>query len=325
MSTIKDIAEKVGVSVTSVSRVLNNRGYISGKLKKRVQEAMDELNYQPNQVARSLILKKSNIIGLIIPDVSHPFFGEVTNHIEYYADKNGYKILLCNSQLNMVKEKEYINMLKASQVDGIIMGSHTMDIKEYTSIKLPMVTLDRQIADTIPYISSDNYKGGELATNLLIKKGCKKIAHISGNLHLNLLAKLRHDAFKKVITNKGIEHIVLQTDLNGFDYDEYDQLVTKMFLENPDIDGVFASSDIIAAQVLKECHRLGKSVPQDVKIIGYDGIQLGKLITPAITTIKQPTKEIGKMAVRLIMGQIQGEAVSQENILPIELIERETT
>ncbi|MGG4143728.1 LacI family DNA-binding transcriptional regulator [Paenibacillus algorifonticola] len=325
MSTIKDIAEKVGVSVTSISRVLNNRGYISGKLKKRVQEAMDELNYQPNQVARSLILKKSNIIGLIIPDVSHPFFGEVTNHIEYYADKNGYKILLCNSQLNMVKEKEYINMLKASQVDGIIMGSHTMDIKEYTSIKLPMVTLDRQIADTIPYISSDNYKGGELATNLLINKGCKKIAHISGNLHLNLLAKLRHDAFKQVITNNDMEHIVLQTDLNGFDYDEYDQLVTKMFLENPDIDGVFASSDIIAAQVLKECHRLGKSVPRDVKIVGYDGIQLGKLITPAITTIKQPTKEIGKMAVRLIMGQIQGEAVSQENILPIELIERETT
>ncbi|WP_338552421.1 LacI family DNA-binding transcriptional regulator [Paenibacillus sp. KS-LC4] len=325
MSTIKDIAEKVGVSVTSVSRVLNNRGYISGKLKKRVQEAMDELNYQPNQVARSLILKKSNIIGLIIPDVSHPFFGEVTKHIEYYADKHGYKILLCNSQLNMVKEKEYINMLKASQVDGIIMGSHTMDIKEYTSIKLPMVTLDRQIADTIPYISSDNYKGGELATNLLIKKGCKKIAHISGNLHLNLLATLRHDAFKKVITIKGIEHIILQTDLNGFNYAEYDQLVTKMFLENPDIDGVFASSDIIAAQVLKECHRLGKSVPHDVKIVGYDGIQLGKLLTPAITTIKQPTKEIGKMAVRLIMGQIQGEAVSQENILPIELIERETT
>ncbi|RED56310.1 LacI family DNA-binding transcriptional regulator [Cohnella lupini] len=325
MATIKDIADKVGVTVTSVSRVLNNRGYISEMLKKRVQEAMEELNYQPNEVARSLIRKKSNIIGLIIPDVSHPFFGEVTKYIEYYADKNGYKLLLCNSKLNKLKEKEYINMLKGSQVDGIIMGSHTMDTKDYTSIKLPMVTLDRQITDTIPYISSDNYKGGELATNLLIKKGCKKIAHISGNLHLNLLAKLRHDAFKKVITNKGIEHIVLQTEINGFNYDEYEQLVSSMFREHPDIDGVFASSDIIAAQVLKECYRIGKSVPEDMKIVGYDGIQLGQLITPGITTIKQPTKEIGKMAVRLIIEQIEGQDVSKENILPVKLIERQST
>ncbi|BBH24065.1 LacI family transcriptional regulator [Paenibacillus baekrokdamisoli] len=325
MATIKDIAEKVGVTVTSVSRVLNNRGYISEMLKKKVHEAMEELNYQPNEVARSLIRKKSNIIGLIIPDVSHPFFGEVTYYIEYYADKNGYKLLLCNSKLNKLKEKEYINMLKGSQVDGIIMGSHTMDTKDYTSIKLPMVTLDRQITDTIPYISSDNYKGGELATNLLIKKGCKKIAHISGNLHLNLLAKLRHDAFKKVILNKGIEHIVLQTDLNGFNYDEYEQLVSAMFQEHPDIDGVFASSDIIAAQVLKECYRIGKSVPQDVKIVGYDGIQLGQLITPGITTIKQPTKDIGKMAVSLIIEQIEGEDVPKENILPVKLIERQST
>ncbi|QJD84056.1 LacI family DNA-binding transcriptional regulator [Cohnella herbarum] len=325
MATIKDIADKVGVTVTSVSRVLNNRGYISETLKKRVQEAMEELNYQPNEVARSLIRKKSNIIGLIIPDVSHPFFGEVTKYIEYYADKNGYKLLLCNSKLNKLKEKEYINMLKGSQVDGIIMGSHTMDTKDYTSIKLPMVTLDRQITDTIPYISSDNYKGGELATNLLIKKGCKKIAHISGNLHLNLLAKLRHDAFKNVITNKGIEHIVLQTELNGFNYDEYEQLVSSMFQEHPDIDGVFASSDIIAAQVLKECYRIGKSVPQDMKIVGYDGIQLGQLITPGITTIKQPTKEIGKMAVRLIIEQIEGQDVLKENILPVKLIERQST
>ncbi|KPV56532.1 LacI family transcriptional regulator, partial [Paenibacillus sp. A3] len=158
--TIKDIAEKVGVSVTTISRVLNNRGYLSDDLKKKVHEAMEEMNYQPNELARSLSRKKSNVIGLIIPDISHPFFGQITKHIEYYAYKHGYKLMLCNSLLNKKKEKEYIDLLRASQVDGIIMGSHTMSVKEYTSIKLPLVTLDRQISKSIPCISSDNYSGG---------------------------------------------------------------------------------------------------------------------------------------------------------------------
>src|SRR5690606_5987687 len=177
MATIKDVAEKVGVSVTTVSRVLNNRGYLSEDLKRRVREAMEELNYQPNEIARSLFRKKSNIIGLIIPDISHPFFGEIAKQIEYYAYKNQYKILLCNSQLNKKKESEYINMLKASQVDGIIMGSHTLDIREYSSINLPVATLDRHVSETIPYVSSDHYQGCVLATKLLLTKGCQKISH----------------------------------------------------------------------------------------------------------------------------------------------------
>ena len=172
--TIKDIAEKVGVSVTTVSRVLNNRGYLSDSLKTRVHQAMEELNYQPNELARSLSRSKSNVIGLIIPDISHPFFAELTKHIEYYAYKKGYKLMLCNSLLDKDKEREYIDLLRASQVDGIIMGSHTMSVNDYMSIKLPLITIDRKISSTIPCISSDNYRGGEMATQLLFQKKCKK-------------------------------------------------------------------------------------------------------------------------------------------------------
>lgn len=325
VATIKDVAEKAGVSVTTVSRVLNNRGYLSENLKRKVYEAMKELNYQPNELARSLFRKKSNIIGLIIPDISHPFFGEIARYVEYYAYKKKYKILLCNSQLNKKKEKEYINMLKASQVDGIIMGSHTMDIKEYTTIRLPLVTLDRQLSETIPYVSSDHYKGGALATKLLIKKGCRKIAHISGNLRLNLLAKMSYDTFADLMKKHGIAHVVVETDLNGFNYKEYEQIVAELFRAHPDVDGVFASSDVIAAQVLKECRRLGKKVPDDVKVVGFDGIQLGEFIAPGLTTIQQPIREIAKSAVDLIVEQINGNAVPRENILPVKLLEKETT
>lgn len=157
--TIKDVAEKVGVSVTTVSRVLNNRGYLSESLKQKVNDAMEELNYHPSEVARSLLRKKSNIIGLILPDISHPFFGEVTKHIEAYAYEQGYKLMLCNSLHHKKKEKEYIDLLRASRVDGIIMGSHTMSVNDYKSINLPLVSLDRQISKSIPFIASDNYQG----------------------------------------------------------------------------------------------------------------------------------------------------------------------
>lgn len=325
MATIKDIAEKVGVSVTTVSRVLNNRGYLSEDLKRRVYEAMEELNYQPNELARSLFRKKSNIIGLIIPDISHPFFAEVASQVEYYAHKNRYKVLLCNSQLNKKKEIEYLRMLKASQVDGIIMGSHTLDTDEFTTIKLPLVTLDRQLSEAIPYVSSDHYKGGKLATQLLIDKGCKKLAHISGNLKLHLLAKMRHDGFIDTVAARNLPHVVMETDLNGFKYKEYEQIVKDLFRDHPDVDGVFASSDIIAAQVLKECKRIGKRVPEDVKVVGFDGIRLGAYFTPGLTTIQQPIKEIGKTAVSTLLDLINGEEVPRENILPVKLLEKETT
>ncbi|XOK63450.1 LacI family DNA-binding transcriptional regulator [Paenibacillus elgii] len=321
--TIKDIAEKVGVSVTTISRVLNNRGYLSDDLKKKVHEAMEEMNYQPNELARSLSRKKSNVIGLIIPDISHPFFGQITKHIEYYAYKHGYKLMLCNSLLNKKKEKEYIDLLRASQVDGIIMGSHTMSVKEYTSIKLPLVTLDRQISKSIPCISSDNYSGGVLATKLLLSKKCRKIAYLSGNLRLNLLAKQRHDAFIEQVSGKDVGFVVKQTDLNGFKYKEYENLVRALFEEHPDIDGVFASSDILALQVIKECRRRGKAVPEHVKVVGYDGIQIGG--TDDLSTVEQPVKKMGELAVKYLLRQIAGEDIPLETILPVKLLEKGTT
>ncbi|MCT2536719.1 LacI family DNA-binding transcriptional regulator [Aquibacillus koreensis] len=323
--TIKDLAEKVGVSVTTISRVLNNRGYLSNHLKERVQEAIVELNYQPNEIARSLSRKKSNIIGLIIPDISHPFFSELTKYIEYYAYEHGYKVLLCNSLLNRAKEKEYIDLLKASQVDGIIMGSQTISVEDFELINLPVITIDRKISDEIPYICSDNYEGGRVATQLLIGKECKKIAHISGNLQLNLLAKKRHEAFMEQVVQHGVEYVVVETDINGFDLKDYERLVHKLFNDHPDIDGVFASSDVIAMQVVNECHRLGFQIPNQVKIVGYDGIAQGYNRNYMISTIEQPIKEMGKIAVENLIKQILAKNPPAETILPIKLLERETT
>lgn len=325
MPTIKDVALKAGVSVTTVSRVLNNRGYLSEDLKKKVYSAMAELNYRPNELARSLSRSKSNIIGLIIPHVSHPFFAELTSHIEEHAYRSGYKLLLCNSQHDKTKELEYIDMLRASRVDGIIMGSHTLEVDAYRQMNLPLVTFDRRISEEIPYVCSDNYGGGILATSLLINKGCTRIAHIGGHPELHILSRLRYEAFTDTAEKMNIWHTSLHTDNDSFDVEAYERLLDQLFREHPGIDGIFAGSDIIAAYALKACRERGLSVPEDVRIVGYDGIDLRNLLAPQLSTIRQPIEEMGKLAVDLIIQQVDGRAVAAEYILPVELEEGATT
>ncbi|QYR22301.1 LacI family DNA-binding transcriptional regulator [Paenibacillus sp. sptzw28] len=325
MATIHDVASRAGLSVTTVSRVLNNRGYISEATRKKVFEIMDEIGYQPNEIARSLLRKQSNIIGLIIPNVSHPFFGELADHVEDFAYQSGYKILLCNSQMDPVKEKDYIEMLKRNRVAGIIMGSHTLDVDFYRNLHSPIVTIDRQIDNEIPFIASDNYLGGQLATELLIRSGCRKIAHVCGNLELDLLANKRSDAFADIVEKFGIQHITIQTDMNVFDQLQYKGIIDRLLEEHPDVDGIFATSDIIAAFAVKGCHRAGKRVPEDVRIVGYDDVNAASWMIPEITSVKQPIAEIGRLAVELIRKQIDGEPFTAANVLPVELKERSTS
>lgn len=323
MPTIKDVAELSGVAVATVSRVLNNRGYIGQATREKVYNAMKELDYQPNEMARSLLRKRSHIIGIIIPSTSHPFFAELIEEIEYAAYKNGLKVLLCNSHLDTKKEKDYIDMLRSHKVDGIIMGSHTLTIDEYLNIKLPIVTFDRKISNNIPYIASDNFLGGRLATKFLIEKGCKKIAMICGNLNLDMLSNKRYEAFLVEAVNSNIEHITIQTELNVFDVRQYEKLVSRLFEEHPDVDGIFVSGDAIAFHVLKTCRELNKKIPENIKIVGYDDIHLSSLTD--LTTVSQPINEIGRLAVELIIKQINNEPISYSNILPVKLVERKTT
>ncbi len=325
MTTIKDVAERSGVTVTTVSRVLNNRGKISKKTRDKVNEVMKELDYHPNEIARSLFRKKSNIIGLIIPMVSHPHLGEMAYSIEYYAHKRGYKILLCNSQMNRQKEKEYLDMLKRNKVDGVIMGSHTTEVDEYLNLDLPIVTFDRVIGKNIPFVTSDNYEGGRLATKHLIEKGCRKIAHISGDLSLNLLANKRTEAFFDVVKENSIEHVHIQTDLNIFDNDGYADLMNNFFKEHQDVDGVFATSYAKAAYFIKACLERNITIPKDIKVVGYDDIRVAAMFLPHITTIRQPIDQMSELAVDLIIRQLNKEPIQIENCYPVNFIERQTT
>jgi LacI family transcriptional regulator, sucrose operon repressor len=322
-STIKDVAAKAGVTVTTVSRYLNKRGYMSDATRARIRQAMTDLDYVPNEIARSLFRRRSSIIGLIIPTANHPFFGQLSTSIEARAYDAGYKLMLCDSRLDSEKERQYIDMLIRHKVDGIIMASHTLHVDQYRRIGMPVVSMDRLIAEDIPFVTSDNAAGGKLATRRLIERGCRKLAFFCGKLNRALLPNRRVDSFLEESRAAGLESIIVQTGEDVFDFTQYQTLVDRLFSEHPDVDGVLAS-DVKAGHVLQACRRLGRSVPDDVKVVGYDDILLASLLVPRLTTIHQPIEEMGSCAVDLLAAQIAGKVVPMENVLPVSLVVRES-
>ncbi|WP_174614755.1 LacI family DNA-binding transcriptional regulator [Virgibacillus ihumii] len=318
---IADVAEVAGVSRTTVSRVMNNRGYISEKTRKKVHDAMKKLNYFPNDVARSLYSKKTYLIGLIFPTTSNPFYGELIFHLENLAASLGYKVLLCNSQGREDKEKAYLEMLQRNQVDGIIAGAHNEGIEEYDSPYLPVVGIDRYLSEKIPVVSSDNYSGGKLATQLLIEKGCTNILHINGPISLKTPANLRREAYEDVMNKEGLESFTYEVEMDDY------SVIKQLFDENPDVHGIFASDDLIASYVMKEAADRGINIPNDLKLVGYDGTETIRLVRPELSTVVQPIKEIAEKAVELLITQMNNmeEVVPTEVTLPVKLLENEST
>lgn len=326
MTNIKDVAIKAGVSVSTVSRVMNNRGYISQATKDKVFNAMKDLNYQPNEVAKSLFKKKSNIIGLILPDISTPFYAEETRFIEEELYKLGYKLLLCNAYNSSTREQEYINMLLRNQVDGIIIGSHTLKIEDYLNLNLPIVALDRYLGDNIPVVSADHIEGGKLAALELLNCGCTNILHFSGSSKVPTPSNDRHKSFNDTLEERNIKVNTVELPINFFSFSHYSQIIQEALDNNPNIDGIFAT-DTIALATIKELSKRNINVPKEVKVVGYDGLSICALTYPSLTTIQQPIKELSKQAVKTLMNLINkiNTSIEKKIVLPVSLERGNTT
>lgn len=327
MANLQDVAMKAGISVTTVSRVLNNRGYIGEKTREKVYLAMRELNYQPNEIARSLTRKRINIIGVIVPSVMHPFFCMVVNYLEKSANEKGFKILICNSNHEREKEIEYVEMLKANKVSGIVICSRTQDIGDYLDGDLPIVAIERRInkRPEISVVQCDNYQGGVLATKHIIEAGCKNVINISGIAQMIMPADERTRGFIDICKEMNVEYKIFNTEEKQFFNMNYEDYLFKIISENDGVDGIFASSDIIAAQLIQVCYKKNISIPGEMKIVGFDDIQIASLTSPKLTTIHQPVEEMCRQAVQIILDNLDDKTVSMQMVLPVELIKRETT
>ncbi len=325
--TIKDVAERAGVSVTTVSRVLNNRGSLSDKTRKKVHSAIEELNYHPNQLAVNLFKKRSMLVGLIVPDVSHHFYGSEIKYIEEHLFAKGYKLMLCNSGEDQQREKEYLTMLQRNKVDGIILASHTLDLEDYSKVSLPVVALDRYLGKNIPAISADHEQGGRLAAAELLRCGCKKVAQIIGFSAVPTPSNERYDVFRKVMLENGVKCLDYELPLNAFRFTEYLDFVQDILANDPDIDGLFAV-DNVALAACKIASALSIRIPEQLKVVGYDGTELSLMSNLSLSTVVQPIRKITQSTVEMLLSMITEDTTHMPDVhirLPVTFIRRDTT
>lgn len=312
MTTIRDVAKEAEVSVATVSRVLNNNGYVNEDTRKKVLKVIEKLNYKPNAVARSLFKKQSKTIGLIVPDIKNPFFPEIARAVEDVMNLHGFTLILCNSDEYGEKEKKYLEILKQKYIDGIIIVTSKLTSKDLKEAGIPIVALDRVPKDEIPSVSVDHYDGARKAVQYLKSIGCKKIAHIRGPKDI-ISSEERYRGYLDEVKSEAWfqEDLVVNGDYNV----NASATVTELLLQrHPDIDGIFAGNDQMAVGVLKAANQLQKVIPDDLSLIGFDGIELGRLIIPELTTISQPIYELGSTAAKMLLDLINGKTLEKMHV-----------
>ena len=321
MATMKDVAALAKVGVGTVSRVLNSSGSVKESTRRKVEAAMKELNYIPNAYARGLKMNKTNTVALIIPTIWHPFFSEFAYYVESNLAEHKYKMLLCNSDVSSDKELEYIQMVQENKVDGII-GITYSDLDNFVSSHLPFVTIDRHFKEETVCVTSDNFHAGQLAVEKLVEKGCHKLGYIGTHSRFPTETTKRRDGFKAKAEQMGMPYAIYDGEDPVI---EFKQEIRTFFEENPDVDGIFAHTDFIALDILEILEEMKRKVPEEVQIIGCDGIKMEAGRKQIVSTIRQPVDLMAKAAVEKIIQVIDGEPVKTKITLSVHYVEGPTT
>ncbi len=323
MANIKDVARIADCGIATVSRVINKSGYVKKETREKIEEVIKQLGYQPNEIARSMTKQKNNIVAFVLPNSKHLFFGELLYHVEQELFKYGYKLMVCNSSEQIEKEIVYLDMLKNNRVDGIILLTNN-DVEKYLNKKLPIVSFDR-FFQGVSLVASDNYHGGVLAAERLLKHNCKHIMFIGDdaqgeNTDVQTDVSKRRIGFINHLKEKGIEDIVnIEYPLQNY-YVSPEQF-NNLLGPHTNIDGIFCISDSVAYTVIKVLKSRGIRVPEDVKVIGYDGGRSFNNLGMKITSINQEPKLIAGAIRKLLLDP---DRFDKEIIISVEIAEGDT-
>ena len=312
--TIYDIAEKLNVSPSTVSRALKGHHSIGKKTIEAVQNLAKELGYQPNTFATSLRKNKTELIGVITPKINRPFQSDVISGIDDEADKHGYNVILSQSNDSYKKEIKNAEALFAARVDGVII-SFAMETKNYDHFmpfvnkKVPILQFDRTYQNLESNrVIIDNYRASVEATEYLIKTGCKNIGHLAG-LQYREIYRLRTQGYLDTLKKNNIPfrpELLIESNLNKKDGVAN---AAELLRANPDLDAVFCSNDTSAISAVLFFKRVGKRIPEDISIIGFNNDPGADIVEPEITTIEQPGYEMGRAATDLLIKQIENGCV----------------
>lgn len=308
MPNIREVAKKAGVSVATVSRVLNHPERVSLKTRDHIDKIIKEMDFSPNAFARSLNLKRSHSIALIIPDMQNPQNMEIARGVELVAHQKGYNLLLCNTEKDLKKEQGYMQMLIEKKIDGIVLAFTLLQQQDFDEIrkrKIPLLLFGQNVLnDKISSVYSDFKEGAFLAVSHLVQLGFKRIAYICGeNDHLENRDKTL--GYTEAMLNSGIN---ISKDLIIQGHDDIDSgylAALKLLQLNPLPEAVFAANDLMAIGAVDAFRAEGIRIPEDISIIGYDNIRMASLIEPKLTSVAWPVYKMGLISARILIDEIE--------------------
>ena len=327
--TIYDVAREAGVSMATVSRVVNNNPNVKPQTRKKVYEAIERLGYRPNAVARGLASKKTTTVGGVIPDIANAIFAEVARGIEDIANMYHYNIILCNADKRKEKEIRVINTLLEKQVDGLLfMGGAVTDehLQAFSTSNVPIVlcaTTDEK--GTMPSVDIDHEAAAFDAVNKLISEGHRRIAMISGTLQDPANGYARYQGYKRALEQAGLAVDEAYVRVGNYKYESGIEAM-QYFLGLPERPtAVFAATDEMAIGAIHSIQDAGLKVPDDISVISVDNIRMASMVRPQLTTVAQPMYDIGAVSMRLLTKLMKKETVEQARVvLPHELIVRQS-
>lgn len=330
MATIQDVAQRAGVSIATVSRVLNGTTHVNEEVSARVRVAVKELQYQPSRAAQALRAKRSKIIGLLISDIQNPFFTALIRGVEDVAQRNGYSLILCNSDENIHKEQQYIEVLCAERVAGAIIvpaSEKPSKLQLFREHSIPIVAVDRRVKDlTTDAVLTDNVHGAYEAVTHLITNGYRRIGVITGPISTTTGYE-RLEGYRKALKQAGIVYDPSLERVDDFK-DKGGRLCAHALLdlEQP-IDALFVANNLMTLGALEAIHERNLRIPDDIALVGFDEMPWAALSTISLTTVTQPVYELGSTAALRLFQRLQSstEFTKQEIVLMPTLRVRDST
>ncbi|OPH59969.1 LacI family transcriptional regulator [Paenibacillus ferrarius] len=328
-ATIKDVAKAADVSVATVSRVLHNLTGYSDKTKQKVMQAVEELGYQPNAIARGLVNKRTQTIGVLFPHVSSSFSSDILHGIEEIAQEKGFSVIVCNTAEEGKRTMKYLQVLREKQVDGIVFTSEVLKDEYFQAIKemrVPVILVNTMSQKhMIPYVKVDDHQAAYHATDYLIQKGHREIAMISGSTKDRIAGLPRLEGYRQALADNGIEYIESRVANGDFNLEGGTEAMKKLLAEAPPFTALFAASDEMAIGAMNVAMERGLKIPDDLSIIGYDDLKFARMVYPPLTTIHQPLTMMGRMASEKLIALIEEDSTQvSSSIVSHHLVERQT-
>ena len=305
--TMKDVAREAGVALGTVSKVINGIP-VGESYRVRVEEAIEKLNYRINSYAKGLKSNRTFVVAVMVPNLVSPFFAKLVNCLNRSLAQRGYRMLLCATDYDPEQEQSYVYIAEQQKVDGIICLSYNAQLQVPEGV--PFVSIDRYFGAQIPCVACDNYGGGSLAAQKLVENGCKNLAFLRIGSKLTNEPNKRKDGFVNACENMDVPYTLKILD-DGSSYSAFEDFLQEHLHEGKlDFDGIFCVTDALAHQIIGSLRRMGQRVPEDVQVIGFDGIRRFGDLEYTCSTIIQPTEEIAETCVELILEKEEGKIPS---------------